>query len=471
MCEGIAAFARSRPDWRLTLCEDGIPSRAKLADYDGFIWSVGEVRTAVRLTETGRPVVDIVNDGKYAGTVSVGADHLVCGRLAARHFLAHRMSRFAFLGWKGLRFSDAREQAFVSALREDGYSCAVYRAPVTTMQEYLDDNVQRERFVLPADRRAISRWISSLPKPVAVFCANDLRAWQLNAICAELGLSVPGDVAILGADNDSVPCLFTNPTLSSVDTDAIGTGRAAAETLDALMRAAPHERSAKPVLVNPIGVECRESTMVYSVDPPWLAEALRFIHENVARALLASEVAEFVHRSYVTLENAFREKLGTTVQNVIMNSRLERAEHLLRHSTYSMKDVAELAGFGSAQYFNQCFRRRYGVSPGAYRQNPPPPPPWYFTIELTDFTIAFVDAKCYTSGRNVDLIRNREFWLCGKGFLILFVRRCACWASLRCRPNLLRRRTLFSIRSSCRIGRIRRFGTAKTGSSIRLPLG
>ena len=33
-----------------------------------------------------------------------------------------------------------------------------------------------------------------------MFCANDLRAWQLAEICRTIGLKVPKDVAILGAE-------------------------------------------------------------------------------------------------------------------------------------------------------------------------------------------------------------------------------------------------------------------------------
>lgn len=369
ICEGIASFARGCPDWSLSMFEDGVPDKRELSRYDGFIWCVDNAWTAKKLVATGRPVIDLVNDGMYPGTVSVGADHMQCGQLAARHFITHRMSNFAFCGWEGLRFSMAREDAFVRAIRHNRYACQVYRSSKRTMTGYLEADVQRERLVLPPDEGAIRKWIKSLPKPIGIFCANDLRAWQVNEICSRGGIDVPRQVAILGADNDSVPCLFSNPTLSSVDTDTFGTGYRAAETLHAILSGGHYPANAAPVLIRPVGVESRDSTAVYPVDPPWLATALGHIRSNVAKGLTASEVAEVAGRSYVAVEKAFKQKLGTTIQKEIMASRLETAQHLLAATHRPLADIAKLSGFRSVQYLCLCFQKQFGCSPLAYRQS------------------------------------------------------------------------------------------------------
>ena len=369
VCEGIASFARGCPDWSLSMFEDGVSDKRELSRYDGFIWCVDNAWTAKKLVATGRPVVDLVNDGMYPGTISVGADHVLCGQLAARHFITHRMSNFAFCGWEGLRFSMAREDAFVRAIRHNRYSCQVYRSPKRTMKDYVESSVQRERLVLPLDEGAIRKWLKSLPKPVGIFCANDLRAWQVNEICRRSGIDVPRQVAILGADNDSVPCLFSNPTLSSVDTDTFGTGYRAAETLHAILSGAHRSKDTVPVLISPVGVESRDSTAVYPVDPPWLATALGHIRSNVAKGLTASEIAEVAGRSYVAVEKAFKQKLGTTIQKEIMASRLETAQHLLAATHRPLADIAKLSGFRSVQYLCLCFQKQFGRSPLAYRQS------------------------------------------------------------------------------------------------------
>ena len=369
VCEGIASFARGCPDWTLAMFEDGVPDKRELSRYDGFIWCVDNAWTAKKLVATGRPVIDLVSDGKYPGTTCVGANHIACGQLAARHFITHRMTNFAFCGWEGLRFSMAREDAFVRTLKHNRYVCQVYRSPKRTMKDYVESSVQRERLVLPPDEEAIRKWLKALPKPAGVFCANDLRAWQVNEICRRGGIDVPRQVAILGADNDSVPCLFSNPTLSSVDTDTFGTGYRAAETLHTLLSDVRRPTNAEPVLIKPTGVESRNSTAVYPVDPPWLATALGHIRSNVAKGLTASDVAEVAGRSYVAVEKAFKQKLGTTIQKEIMASRLEVAQHCLLATHRPLAEIAKLSGFRSVQYLCLCFQKQFGCSPLAYRQS------------------------------------------------------------------------------------------------------
>lgn len=368
VCEGIASFARGCPDWTLTMFEDGVPDKRELSRYDGFIWCIVDVRTARKLVETGRPVIDLFcGDVKCPGTVSVGANHETCGQLAAHHFIAHRMANFAFCGWEGLCFSVAREEAFARTLRQNRSACQVYRSPKRTMKDYVETSVQRERLTLPPDAAELGKWLKSLPKPVGVFCANDLRAWQVNAICRKHGIPVPNQVAVLGADNDSVPCLFSNPALSSVDTDTFGTGYRAAETLQQLMAGEPSADRGRR-LIEPLGVESRDSTAVYPVDPPWLAAALVHIRDNVAKGLIASDVAKHVGMSYVSVEKAFKKKLGTTIQKEIMASRLEVARHLLATTHRSLEETAKLSGFSSPQYLCLCFQKACGISPLAYRR-------------------------------------------------------------------------------------------------------
>lgn len=367
VCEGIAAFARGCPDWTLSMFEDGVPDRRELLRYDGFIWCVDSAWTAKSLVTTGRPVIDLVSDGKYPGTISVGANHLACGQLAARHFITHQITNFAFCGWAGLRFSMARENAFVRTIRHHRYVCHVYRSSKRTMKEYVASSVLRERLLLPTDEIEIGKWLMTLPKPVGIFCANDLRAWQVNAICHELDIAVPNQVAVLGADNDSVPCLFSNPAISSVDTDTFGTGYRAAETLQKILtKNSLHGVSSR--LIEPLGVVSRDSTAVYPVDPPWLAEALSYIRGNVAKGLIASDIAEHVGKSYVSVEKAFKKKLGKTIQKEIMASRLEVAQHLLATTHRSLGETAKLSGFKTTQYLCLCFQRALGCSPLAYRR-------------------------------------------------------------------------------------------------------
>ena len=366
VCEGVCSYAQAHPDWRITMFDGVLPSAADMKAFDGFLWSVSDACAAERLLSTGRPIVNLMVDGRFPGTVQVGADHVACGELVVRHFLSRYFRHFAFCGWRGLVFSDVRLAAYRAALGRVHFDCSAYLTKAGMRRRTLLRDVLHERFALPADAKAIARWLKRLPKPVAVFCANDLRAWQLSEICWRAGLSVPKEVAILGADNDIVPCLLTSPSLSSVDTATFETGRRAAEVLDEILHGTRAADGAT-VLVPPRGVAVRNSTAVYAVEPPFLAEALSWIRADTAKSLTAAEVAAHVGLSYSTVQGAFRDRIGSSIQREIMSARLELAERLLSMTDLPLSDVAVQAGFRTQQYFCLCFRREKGMAPGSFR--------------------------------------------------------------------------------------------------------
>ena len=235
------------------------------------------------------------------------------------------------------------------------------------MSRYVDHHVWRERLSLPPDVKSVGEWLAHLPKPVGVFCANDLRAWQLAEVCSACGVDVPKEVAILGADNDEVPCLFSNVTLSSVDTGMLETGCRAAELLDDMI-VGREKNLVRRILLEPIGVVDRASTAVYPVDPPWLADVLVYIRSDVEKSLTAEDIVVRVGKSYGTIEYAFKRVLGTTVQREIMSARLAAAEHLLKTTALPIATIAARSGFKSVQYFNHCFSARHRLSPGEWRK-------------------------------------------------------------------------------------------------------
>lgn len=368
-CEGISEFARERPDWELVFFEEGIGRARDLEGLDGFIWAIPDAKTARRLVATGKPVVDTASKGKYPGTVGVAGDHVNCGKAAARHFLTLGFVNFGYFGWEGLGFSDDRGRAFAAALKSEGVECLGYRPGARISGSYLIREVEQERFAVPKEADSVVAWVRQLPKPVAVFCANDYRAWQLNEICRLAEFSVPGEVAILGAGNDELACLFTGTRISSVDTGAKELGVLTAKTLDDILSGRRRADDFALVEMEPRGVVERESTAVYPIDPPWLAEAMSFIHANVPARLTADDVCRKVCKSYGTVAEAFRTKLGTTIQKVIAASRLHVAEQLLKTSHLSLTEISRLSGFKTPQYFCACFRDKHGCSPTDFVSN------------------------------------------------------------------------------------------------------
>jgi len=64
----------------------------------------------------------------------------------------------------------------------------------------------------------------------------------------------------------------------------------------------------------------------------------------------------------------FESVFGTTPHQFRIQSRLERAKHLLALRDYSVTDVCMEVGFSSLGSFSALFARRFGKPPSAYRR-------------------------------------------------------------------------------------------------------
>ena len=370
LCKGITEFASQLGGFDpVFITPKSLKNRQALTSFDGFIARVMTDEIAKVLSKTGKPVVDVYYEKPHDGFAVVKTNHAKIGRIAAQHFLDRKFKDFAFCGFAGGRFSKYCLLAYRRALVSAGCTCNAYMPSENTRYEFDSSVLIAEKLNPAPDRKALLKWIKSLPKPIAVFCPNDLRAWQLLNVCKEYGVDVPREMAILGLDNDSIVCGFCRPMISSVDPDCVAIGREAARTLMEMI-AKPHLAMKQIVRqVNPIGVVERASTEVYPLNPPWISDALVYIHKHVSDRLTADDVFKHLGLSHTIVSRTFRKVLKTTVQKEISDSRLETARHLLANTNLSAAKIAERAGFGSSSYFMRSFANEHGMTPLAWRKN------------------------------------------------------------------------------------------------------
>ena len=368
LCEGIADFAQANGHW---VFEGGGESweqglRDLSAETDGVIARIPNVRMARALARMRVPVVDLYHWRDYPAISSVDADHAAIGRMAASWFIERRFKNFAFCGYAGAPFSDARGAAFKAAAEASGQRCSVYKE-ATFSAGYMGAMIlQAERYGDPPDRDRMAAWLASLERPTAIFCCHDIRAYQVVMLCKELGIEVPREAAVMGVDNDRLLCGFSNPMLTSVDPDAQRIGWTGAQHLYELMTR--RHRGIRHTLVMPRPIVERASTETDPVEPLWLSDALRFIRKEIAAGVNAEEVIRHVGLSHTQVERAFVKVLGNTIHQEIARLRMREACRLLTESACLIAQVGKMAGFTSPQYFNRLFSRHFGVTPGEYRQ-------------------------------------------------------------------------------------------------------
>ena len=369
LCEGVVRFAQERNDWSLRIIEfSELDSKLRKGRYDGFIARVMNDEIAKKLAKAGRPVVDVFFEKPIPGFAAIDQNGRIVGQMAARHFIEHRFTNFAFCGYDGRRYSDDRKHGFIKFLELNHHTCACYRTPTLVLKDFESSVVMREHFGLPLDAKCLTRWIQRLPKPVGVFCAHDMRAYQLSEICRAEGICIPDEVAILGTDDDELVCQFTEPPISSIDQNAVGIGYAAAESLQKMLDT---PGTIPPLVkVKPLRLVGRRSTMTYPLSPKWLSDALAFIQSNIPQNISAADVYAHVGKSHTLVDAAFRSQLGTSVQKEISRIRLKEARRLVQTTAMPLQDIAKVCGYSSLQYFSNAFSRAFGTSPSSQRTRP-----------------------------------------------------------------------------------------------------
>ncbi|UYO03317.1 AraC family transcriptional regulator [Paenibacillus sp. PSB04] len=101
-----------------------------------------------------------------------------------------------------------------------------------------------------------------------------------------------------------------------------------------------------------------------------LRQALQFIRDNLESPLKLEDVARYFHISGRHLARLFQKELKMTFTAYVRQERIRLAAYLLRETDRSVKEIADLTGFGSVHYFTRMFSAAAGIPPAAYRIAP-----------------------------------------------------------------------------------------------------
>jgi AraC family transcriptional regulator len=107
-----------------------------------------------------------------------------------------------------------------------------------------------------------------------------------------------------------------------------------------------------------------------------LLSLLVHIQASLEEDLSLESIATQADMSPFHFHRIFREAVGETLKQYTQRLRLERAAHELRIRNASVLAVALGAGYQSHETFTRAFRRQFGMTPTAFRQNgrlPHPP--------------------------------------------------------------------------------------------------
>ncbi|MEU4472116.1 LacI family DNA-binding transcriptional regulator [Micromonospora sp. NPDC023888] len=153
---------------------------------------------------------------------SVTADNLTGATTAVEHLLG--------LGHRRIGFIAGRSSLAAAWSREEGYRAALTDAGIPVDPTLIGQGDFNPESATPLARELLQR----ADPPTAIFAASDGMALKVLEVAAELGLSVPGDLSVVGFDNIPESAL-TEPGLTTVDQSMYQLGYEAARMLKSLV--------------------------------------------------------------------------------------------------------------------------------------------------------------------------------------------------------------------------------------------
>ena len=301
------------------------------------------------------PLVVIAPPGKRLGYARyVVNDPLPTVSLAVEELRRLRYPQYAFAGaCTAESWSSERERAFRSALARYGIACRSF----LPKPEESEESLSRHKTLLA--------WLADLPKPCALLAANDATGRNVLAAAKAAGIKVPDDLAVCSVDNDRELCLYTSPTLTSIEPDFYRGGFLAGELVAGLAE----KRADVPRIATFGALRAlrRESTSPAVVHDALARKALARIAEEAASGISAADVAGLFKCSRRSAEMRFRRATGMTILDAILAERIETAKTLMRRSDLKLATVASLSGWKTYSAFRRHFIEACGLTPDKWR--------------------------------------------------------------------------------------------------------
>ncbi len=101
--------------------------------------------------------------------------------------------------------------------------------------------------------------------------------------------------------------------------------------------------------------------------PRAVRQACKYIASAYQQPLTLELIAQQAHCSVNHLINQFKRSLNVTPIRHLWQTRIRRAESLLKHTDIPIAAIAEQCGFASQFHFSRLFKEMHQVSPRSYR--------------------------------------------------------------------------------------------------------
>jgi AraC family transcriptional regulator len=104
------------------------------------------------------------------------------------------------------------------------------------------------------------------------------------------------------------------------------------------------------------------------ISRPNLHRVLEFIAANLQNEIHLEDLAKVTGLSVFHFARSFRQSMGLTPHQYVLQRRIDNARALLRQPGSTIDAVATATGFADASHFSKIFRKQVGVTPKAWQR-------------------------------------------------------------------------------------------------------
>ncbi|MDD2512956.1 MAG: DNA-binding transcriptional regulator [Proteiniphilum sp.] len=280
-------------------------------------------------------------------------DYIGTGEMAARFFIKRRYRNFAFYGNKGVVWSRERAEGFRRVVEKAGGNYYYFESENLNEEQWSTAHLQ------------LDEWLFSLPKPVGLFACDDSFALQVSEICKINNIPIPHDISLLGVDNDELICNLSDPPISSIVLDVEKGGYEVGRLIDQLINGTREQPS--NIVIRPNRFELRESTERYNLSNEYISKIVHYVEEKFTDEICIDELTKLVPLSRRNLEIKFKDEMGTSIYQFILQCRIEFFAHMLLTTDLPLYDLALQSGFNDSKNISRIFKKMKGYTPSEYR--------------------------------------------------------------------------------------------------------
>ena len=361
LMQGIVQYSKEHGPWvffhmPLYYCElygdAGVVQWAKKWEADAVIAQLENVDVD-KLRELEIPVIIQDYKDQANNIYNMTGEYFKTGEMAADFFLKRGFTHFAYYGSNDMIWSRERADGFRSCIEAQGYT-------VSTLNS---DLIKHENWAFSS--ATLSKWLLSLPKPIAIFACDDFYAARITETCKFFNIPVPEEISVLGVDNDELICNISDPPLSSIILDVENGGYKAAALLHQLMNNEP--LTASKIVISPLRIEMRKSTDKFVVTDKYMMRAIEFIIKNYNKDISINDVISKVPLSRRLLEYRFKKEFKVSIYQYLLQYRVDRFSELLIKTDKPLSELALMCGFDDYKNISRVFSKYKKMTPNQYR--------------------------------------------------------------------------------------------------------